>query len=806
MRILFTILAASLALSTFSQKRIPAAEWCAAGKKHLSEAPPTGSTDTRSDSIDIWETIIQLDTIDFINQQISGATTLKFTAKVDGVTEIRLDLLNMTIDAIFGFTPDDWTYDGEQLKINYPLMNTGQNGILKIYYHGKPVQDASGWGGFYWQGEYAYNLGVGFAADPHNFGRAWFPCFDNFTERCAFKFQITTPAGRPAFCNGRLMAETPKAGGMVTRDWWLNEEIPSYLACLAIGPFTSFQREYPGETGTVPVEIAVAPADSNKLRASFLHLPDALAAFEHWYGPYRWNKIGYSIVPFNQGAMEHATNIAYMSAAVDGSTNSETLMAHELSHHWWGDMATCSTAEDMWLNEGWAVYSEHLFEEWVYGRERYDQAVRGNFLNVLEGSHVREGGYRAVSGLPHDLTYGEHSYNKGAVVAHNLRGYLGDSLFRAGLRAALEDNQFADWSSTVFRDKLGAATDYDLAPFFDDWVLSPGFAHFSVDSVRMVFSPVDAPTQVFVYVKQKLRGANHFYTNVPLEFTFVNALGQKTYRTATVSGERTELQFEFPAFQAPVIRVWVNTRQRLTIARGEKEIVVTAPVSYNFAPAKMSIKVNSLAGDSALVRVEHHYAMPDTAAANPHGFFLSNRYWTVDALPANGFDGDASIFYDGKGQLDQLDTELFAQTGPSEDSVIVVYRPGPGHPWQVYPDFTKNTVGSAQDRSGLLRIFHLKPGQYTIAKGAVTVAAQEPRPATFSATVFPNPGSGRIQIKAQESFEKLMLINASGEIIRDLSFPRATEAELSVAGIPVGAYWIVLFGENKSAALLFQKI
>lgn len=790
--------------SGFAQKRIPAAEWCAAGKKHLAAASPAGDADTRSDSVDIWETIIQLDSVDFTNRLIKGAATIKFVAKADSVSDIRLDLLNMTIDAIFGFTPDQWSYDGKQLKVRFPTpINTGSNGILKIYYRGQPVQDASGWGGFYWQGEYAYNLGVGFAADPHNFGRAWFPCFDNFVERCAFKFQITTPANQPAFCNGRLMALTNLPDGRIKRDWWLDEEIPSYLASVAIGPFTSFKSEYPGEIGPVPVEIAAAPADTNKLKASFTHLPEALAAFEHWYGPYRWNRIGYAIVPFTQGAMEHATNIAYMRAAVDGTTGNETLMAHELSHHWWGDLATCADAGDMWLNEGWAVFSEHLFLEWVYGRERYDQAVRNNFLDVLEQTHVREGGYRAVSGLPHELTYGEHTYNKGAVVAHNLRGYLGDSLFRTGLRTALEDNRFAHWNSARFRDKLAAATGRDLGNFFDDWVFSPGFTHFSIDSFTVHSPPVDTYYIVTVYPKQKLRGAPHFYQNVPLEFTFLAENGLRQYRVAAVSGQRDSVQFNFPA-DFFLKRVWLNTRQRLTLARAEKEIVATAPVNYNFAPAKMSVKINALEADSVLIRVEHHYAMPDTAgSANPHGFRFSNRFWTVDAL--TGFDGDASIFYDGKGKLDQLDTELFAQTGPSEDSIIVAYRPAAGYPWQYYPDQIKNTVGASQDRMGLLRIAHLKPGQYAIAKGALTVATNEAPAATFTASVFPNPASRWIRVKSEEPFEKLCLLGANGEIFRDLAFPSTTETEISVDGLTAGSYWVVLFGQNKSAALHFIK-
>jgi hypothetical protein len=124
----------------------------------------------------------------------------------------------------------------------------------------------------------------------------------------------------------------------------------------------------------------------------------------------------------------------------------------------------------------------------------------------------------------------------------------------------------------------------------------------------------------------------------------------------------------------------------------------------------------------------------------------------------------------------------------------------------LYPDFIKNTVGSAQDRSGLLRILHVKPGQYTVAKGAVTVAVQEPRPVTFAATVFPNPAAGQIRVKAAEAFEKLTIFATNGEILRDAAFAPTNRTVLSIADLPAGSYWIVLFGKNKSAAVLFQKI
>ncbi|MBL7794976.1 MAG: M1 family metallopeptidase [Saprospiraceae bacterium] len=798
MRTLFLLLALLSAHAVLSQKMLPAAEWCAKGKQLFATAPPPNAApDTRSDSIDIEKTALQLDISNFAQQQITGKAEIEFSARVNGVSEIRLDLLGMTIDSVTSSLTPTWNFDGSLLHISWPdALDAGETATIAVHYHGTPAQDASGWGGFYWQGEYAYNLGVGFAADPHNFGRAWFPCFDNFVERCRFEFDIFTPPGKSAFCNGTLLGNVVSAAG--THWFWrINDPIPSYLACVAVGPFVPFERMYSGEEGPVPVQIAVAPADTNKLAASFAHLPDALAAFEHWYGPYRWDKIGYSVVPFGSGAMEHATNVAYMRAAVDGTTGGETLMAHELSHHWWGDLATCSSAEDMWLNEGWAVYSEHLFLEHVYGPGRYAAEVGSNFLNVLENAHVQEDGYRAVSGIPHELTYGRHVYNKGAVVAHNLRGYLGDSLFRTGLRAVLEENAFADWSSAVFRDKLGAATNYDLTDFFADWVFQPGFAHFSIDSLTITLSPVDAGTKVKLFVKQKRRGAPAFYHNVPLEFTFVDAFNNRQYRTALVSGENSAVEFTFPSWGFLPAKVWVNTRLRHTFARADKEIAVKTLETHNFSPAKLNIRVTALPADSALIRVEHHFAMPDTAGtANPYGYKLSNRYWTVDAL--HPFAGEATFLYDGRAKLDQLDTELFAQTGPSEDSVVLLYRPGPGYPWLEHPNYTKNTIGSAQDRFGLLRTAVTTPGQYTIAKGSTTVSASDVATPPIVAKLSPNPASDRVRVEAKQPFEYVQVFGMNGDMQFDRRVGRTQVLEIPTGDWPAGAYWIWLQGDGKT--------
>ena len=784
---------------SFSQKMLESHEWC--GHKHTFFAPNCFNLeDGRSDSIDIIRTNITLNLLGV--PQIKAECQLVLQGKVGGVNAIRLDLEGLTVDSVkkSGDPQLAFSQVGNSLIINFSqALPTNDQSFVTIYYRGIPPTDASGWGGYYNTGGYTFNLGVGFAADPHSFGRAWFPCFDNFVERCAFGVTILSASGKFGYSNGQLTQEENIPGG-VSRHWENPLPIPSYLACFASGPYTSFKRTYPGEIGPIAVEIAAAPADTNKVRNTFINLPKAIEAFEYWYGPYRWNKIGYSLVPFNSGAMEHATNIAIGRVYIDGTLNYETLWAHELSHMWWGDLATCSTAEDMWLNEGWASYSEHIFTEKVYGQTAFRNAVRANHLNVLQNAHISEGGYLAVSGVPHSLTYGTHVYNKGASIAHNLRGYLGDSLFRAGCRAALSQTEFDDWSSTELRDKLEVATGEDLHDFFEDWVFAGGYPDYSVDSLKLIFSPFDAPTIAQVFVKQKLRGAPHFHHNVPLEFTFMMSDGQRQYSRGTVSGENSMLEFQFTAWGPAPQTVFVNTNVKLLQARSEGEKTIKTTGGTNFGAAKLNLTVNSVGPDSVLFRVEHHFAAPDNAGANPNGYILTNRYWSIwtdsNAFPA-GFDAQATLIYDGRGSGDQLDTELFASTSSSEDSVLLLYRPGAGYAWQQWPTYTKITLGSTMDKYGQLRPTHLIPGEYTIGKGLSTNATKNPNP-LGKIEIAPNPTTGLVRIRTAETIENATLIVADGETEKTWRFLPTTEAEFDLSAFTPGQYWLLLDGKTGS--------
>ena len=150
-------------------------------------------------------------------------------------SKLRFDLLGFTVDSVISATgPLSFIQKGEHLIITH---NATAWSILNwdIYYHGSTTKDGSGWGGIHHDGEYDYNLGVGFAANPHVYGRSLFPCFDNFVEKCTLEeMNITTPSGKVGVSNGILTSvDTLSSGDLVWR-WEGQAPLPSYLVSLAV--------------------------------------------------------------------------------------------------------------------------------------------------------------------------------------------------------------------------------------------------------------------------------------------------------------------------------------------------------------------------------------------------------------------------------------------------------------------------------------------------------------------------------------------------------------------------------------------
>ncbi len=753
------------------------------------------ASNLRSDTVDILNYSINLNITDFTTNVIKGNTKVKFTPKVNGLNKIELDLLELILDSVkIGAVSLTTLYNDTTLIVNLPtVLNIGDTSIATVYYHGTPQGDASGWGGFYFQSGYAFNLGVGFSALPHVYGRVWFPCFDNFVERSSYEFNITTNAGKVAYCNGYLAHDTTDLAGDRTRKWILNEEIPSYLACVAVANYAEINQTYNGIAASIPIVIAAVASDTTAVKNSFINLPVALSTYETHFGPYMWNKVGYSMVPFNSGAMEHATNIAYPKATATGSLTYQTLYAHELSHHWFGDLATCRTAEDMWLNEGWAKYCEFLFSETLNGYPNYLTNVRVNHEDNLHFNTPKEG-ILTLSNIPQAFTYGDHVYNKGADIAHTMRGYMGDSLFFYSVKTYLSNNNYKDVSSLDFQNELSAASGIDMTDFFNGWVNNPGWPHFSIDSSIVI--PSGSNYSVTVFVKQKLTDAPNYFNSVPLELTFKSANWVENTQTFIMSGANASFNFTVP-FNPSFIGL--NMAEKISHAVAPEFKTIKTTGTSNFANAKMTLNVLSII-DSAFVKIEHNFTTPDPAYAIPYRL-SPNHYWKVDGILPSIFRSKATLNYDGRTTAFSgnywLDNNLVTTF---EDSLVLLYRRDASVNWSVYPFYTKNMLSNNNDKRGIITIDSLQLGEYVFAmmdyaSGIQQVGFVDDK---HTLALYPNPANDKLTIdllaSGIKSFDNTICIitDVSGKIIYKEKIKHQNTISINTVGFSNGMYFVSL--------------
>lgn len=725
---------------------------CQAAKQHYINSPGLYNCpeNLRSDTFDILKYTIRLEIGNSVSKQIAGNTTVEFVQKLAGVQKLRLDLLKLTIDSVkLGATSVTYQYNDTVISVLLPAAPVPGNTLnVTVYYHGQPKGDASGWGGFYFDnaggGDYAYNLGVGFSAKPHNYGRVWFPCFDNFVERSQYEYIITCDSARRAYCNGQLTADVVN-GSKRTRTWIMNEPIPTYLASVAVAKYRQVNWSANTLNGTKPIILAAVAGDTTALKNAFVNLKNCITGFENYFGPYKWNRFGYALVPFSSGAMEHTTNIAYPRAVIGSLQYEAQLMAHELSHHWWGDLITCETQEDMWINEGMASYSAFLFTEWRYGKASYLDGLKRQHDNLLKSLHKKEGGFRAISGIPHSLTYGDHVYLKGSDVAHTLRGYMTDNAFFNACKHVMQQKEYKSINSIEFRDLLQNASGQNLVPFFDNWVLNGGWPNFTTDSVKSI--PLqNGSYDLIVYVRQRLYGAPQLFTNVPLEVSFFDSFRQQHVRNLTMSGALNSFTFTLPF--NPVYTA-LNFDSKIFDAVSSETRTIKTNTTHNYTLAKVNVIVSNKGQDSSLLRIEHHYVGADPFKNNPYNAKISDQhYWKIDGILSPGFAAKGRFNYDGNktigGTYSYMDTLLTPYSG---DSVVLYYRANPAKDWQLVKNYSKFSAGF---KNGIITIDTLKLGEYAFGTFADSLQFQigldERKTEPANIRLFPNPAKNNITI------------------------------------------------------------
>lgn len=725
-----------------------------------------------ADTISAHHYKIHLTAIDFSEKTIQAVTRISLTPLVE-LSQIPLELKDLLVDSVFVDQIKHELYYQEDDLLRIPTENTytpDDTISLVVYYGGNPFHE--GWGGFHFSGNYAFNLGVGFESDPHNLGKAWFPCVDDFQDRATYEVLITLPDTLSGIAGGVLTEIADHGNGYLTWHWSLNQTIPTYLASVAAGEYALTADLYEGLDADIPITVYTRPADTHKVAGSFQHLHQVMEIFEDKFTPYPWERIGYTGTAI--GAMEHVTNIAYPHFAINGNLNYEELLVHELSHMWFGNKVTCATEGDMWLNEGWATFCQLYYQNQLYGPQTYREAMNAMHYGVLRDAHITDNAYLPLSGVPTEYVYGKTVYEKGATVVHTLMNYLGEEVFFDAVKAYLQHFAYSHASSGDMRDFLSDYTGIDMAPFFDAWVFTPGSPHYSIDS--LMISSLGNAYEVAVYLRQKRKGYDFTGDQVILEISFLDENWQIHTDTVHFSGQ-TGLSVKQLDFE-PVL-VMADYFDKTCDATTDVDFILHEAGEYTFSDLYLKLFVDALP-DSAFVRLTHHWAPADEMQSAVNGLRLSPyRYWQVDGIIADETEMRGRFFYSNN----TLENTLILS--PS-DSVVMLYRPDKSVDWH-HVDQYRHGVWNI----GFIFIDDLKPGEYTFAVWDTQVSLPESQSTKHPVFMraYPNPAAEAIKLSWDNNLSGVLQVyNSQGSAVMEQNLQQAQSILIDTSRWAKGVY------------------
>jgi len=414
---------------------------------------------------------------------LSGSVSIYALASADGLEQVRLELSALlTVDSVRSGGEDvDFLHTEDELFINLSeTAGTGDVISLTVYYHGLGTGSGITSGVFRkisqtWSIPITYTLSEPF--DSKN----WFPCKQSLTDKADSVFVfLSTDNHLKAGSNGLLTASVPLPDNRIRYEWKSFHPVAYYLISFAVAAYGEYSFWAPNEAGTDSIFIQnyIYPQESYLLQnqAAIKQTGEFIWLFSDLFGKYPFadEKYGHCLT-LQGGGMEHQT----MTSLVNFSY---LLVAHELAHQWFGNSVTCSTWQDIWVNEGFASYSEYLALQYLRSQEDAD-----SWLMQAQGFIKSEPGGSVY--LPADDASNEDrifdyrlSYKKGAAIIHMIRQEVGDdALFFEILRDFLNTHLNGNASGEDFKETLENKTGRSFDGFFDQWYYGEGYPMHSLE-------------------------------------------------------------------------------------------------------------------------------------------------------------------------------------------------------------------------------------------------------------------------------------------------------------------------------------
>jgi aminopeptidase N len=338
-------------------------------------------------------------------------------------------------------------------------IGAGSSFRVRVAYRGRPgtIRDPDGTGeGWFRTGDGALALG-----EPRG-SISWFPCNDTPTDKASFRVRATVPRRLEAISNGKLIRREARGRG-TTYEWRASEPMATYLATLAIGNF----RIDRGRAAGVRVLNAVDPALARKSKPALRHTGRILRLFKRLFGPYPFSQVGAVVdrAGFIGYALETQTRPTYTSPPGD------VVVAHELSHQWFGNSVGLERWSDIWLNEGFATWAEWRWAQAAGGpttARQFDElyARPANAVAIWEPPPADPGGPARL--------FADSVYMRGAMTLEALRQRVGTDAFLATLRAWTAGHRHSTATTEDFIALAEQTSGQELSAFFQDWLYEPG--------------------------------------------------------------------------------------------------------------------------------------------------------------------------------------------------------------------------------------------------------------------------------------------------------------------------------------------
>lgn len=432
---------------------------------HLSSVPGTENYNVHYVHLDVQ--------VERSSNGIFGKATTHFTVNSTQLNDYIFELIAPhTIDSIrLNGLPAGFTRNGNMVTAILPTpLSQGAQGVAEVWYGGTPPN-----GGFFngisngtspsWGNQVTWTLSQPFGA------RDWWPVKQDLQDKIdSVRVWITTDTSNKAGSNGLLENITPLNGGKHRFEWVHRHPIAYYLLSIAVAQYIEYNFNVSvSPILSVPIinYIYNNPGTLPNFQTDIDETGNMLLFFNSIFGmyPYADEKYGHCMAPFS-GGMEHQT------MTTQGFFNRD-LTAHELGHQWFGDHVTCATWKDIWVNEGFASYSEYLYAQSV-SQTAATQWMASAHQNITSAA----GGSVYVDDTTNEnrIFSGRLTYDKGGAILHTLRAIINnDSLYFLGFRQFLQQFGGGNARGVDVQQVMEQVSGQNLQTFFQQWYFGEGF-------------------------------------------------------------------------------------------------------------------------------------------------------------------------------------------------------------------------------------------------------------------------------------------------------------------------------------------